>query len=208
VLGGGRDEDNDGDIVTTANMLKYDSTQDTWIQMAPMPAARWAFASCVVGSEIFVFGGEDAERDPQASVFKYDTVTDEWSTLAPMPQPSHGRCVSVLDGLIYTMGAGTNHCDELRFDSASGAWSTLAITLNCRKGGASFVLGGCLYAAGGMDEGASVERYDVATDTWAAVADMLEERRYLCAAVTGYVGLAEEQDLFDSLIAKASRGHL
>jgi N-acetylneuraminic acid mutarotase len=140
VLGGGRDEDNDGDIVTTANMLKYNSTQDTWIQMAPMPAARWAFASCVVGSEILVFGGEDAERDPQASVPKYDTVTDEWSTLAPMPQPSHGRCVSVLDGLIYTMGAGTNHCDELRFDSASGAWSTLAPTISERDNGASFVL--------------------------------------------------------------------
>jgi hypothetical protein len=67
-------------------------------------------------------------------------------------------------------------------------------------------VGGCLYAAGGQGGSESVERYDVASDTWTAVADMLEGRRLFGAVTTGSAGPVEEQDLFDSLIAKASSG--
>jgi hypothetical protein len=40
-----------------ATVLKYDSTQGTWTQVAPMPEARYDAAGCAVGSDIFVFGG-------------------------------------------------------------------------------------------------------------------------------------------------------
>ncbi len=50
----------------------------------------------------------------------------------------------------------------------------------------------------------SVERYDVATDTWTAVEDMIEGRGFHCAVtIKSAAGPAEDQDLFDSLIAKA-----
>jgi hypothetical protein len=49
-----------------------------------------------------------------------------------------------------------------------------------------------------------VERYDVTSNTWTSVADMLQARLYFCAVTIGSVGPTEEQDLFDSLIAKAS----
>jgi hypothetical protein len=80
-------------------------------------------------------------------------------------------------------------------------------TSKVRQGGFSFVVGGCLYAAGGIiDDGdASVERYDVASNMWTAVADMLHARNSCGAVTIGSTGPAEEQDLFDSLIAKASR---
>jgi hypothetical protein len=42
----------------------------------------------------------------------------------------------------------------------------------------------------------------VATDMWVDVADMLEERQSFGAVTIGCVGLIEEQDLFDALIAK------
>jgi transcription termination factor Rho len=64
------------------------------------------------------------------------------------------------------------------------------------------VLGGCLYAAGGQLDALSVERYDTTTNTWTAVEDMLDERRSFGAVTIGSPGPAEEQDLFDSLIAK------
>jgi hypothetical protein len=44
----------------------------------------------------------------------------------------------------------------------------------------------------------------VAINTWAAMANMLEERYFFCAVTNRSAGRAEEQDLFDSLIAKAS----
>jgi hypothetical protein len=67
------------------------------------------------------------------------------------------------------------------------------------------VLGGILYAAGGRahSEISSVECHDVATDTWTSVADMLEGRSLFNAVTIESAGPAEEQDLFDTLIAKA-----
>jgi hypothetical protein len=160
-----------------------------------------------VGADIYVFGGR-INRISQASVFKYDTVADEWSILAPMPQACAYHCAIVLDGLIYIVGVGDTETEVLRFDPASGVWSTLAPTLNARHRSASFVLGGCIHAAGGMESECSVERYDVTSDTWTHVADMLAGR-YLCRAVTiGSAGPAEDQDLFDSLIAKAANERL
>jgi cobyric acid synthase len=67
------------------------------------------------------------------------------------------------------------------------------------------VVGRSLYAAGGADEMSTVERYDVASDTWTTVADMLEGRSRYRAVTIGSAGSPEELDLFDSLIAKASR---
>jgi hypothetical protein len=195
----------------TAKVVKYDSVQGTWSEVAPMPVAKHMLAVCAIGSDIFVFGGYGsrykAQFGDQDSVFKYDTVADAWSTLAPMPQGSYFHSASVLDGLAYVVGAGHSGREVLRFDPASGAWSTLASTLSKRQFGSCFELGGCLYAAGGMDQAeSSVERYDVAATMWTAVAaDMIEGRRIFGAVTIGSTGPAEDQNLFDVLIAKASR---
>jgi hypothetical protein len=62
-----------------------------------------------------------------------------------------------------------------------------------------------LYAAGGeRSSNSSVYRYDAVTNTWTAAADMLEGRRGLGAVTIGSAGPADEQDLFDALIVKAS----
>jgi N-acetylneuraminic acid mutarotase len=73
-----------------------------------------------------------------------------------------------------------------------------------REGSVSFVVGGSLYVMGGSIHATSVERYDVASNTWTIMANTLSGRRYFCA-VTMSAGPVEEQDLFDSLIAKSSR---
>jgi hypothetical protein len=124
-----------------------------------------------------------------------------------MPSANFGHSASVLDGLIYIVGAGTTRLEVLRFDPMSGVWSTLASTLNSQWGCSSFVLDGCLYAAGGAQNlVSSVECYDVDAETWTvAAANMHEVRAYFGAVTIGSVGPAEEQDLFDSLIAKATR---
>jgi hypothetical protein len=59
-------------------------------------------------------------------------------------------------------------------------------------------------AGGDGSSSSSVKRYDVATDTWTAVANVLEGRLYSCAVTIGSADPAEEQDLFNSLIAKAA----
>jgi hypothetical protein len=187
-----------------ASVLKFDTTQGTWSIVAPMPASRSAFAACAVGSDIYVFGGFDDRA--QASVFKYDTVANEWRTLALMPCASCHHSVSVLGSLIYIVGAGATHKEVFCFDPALTAWSMLTPTLVERDRGVSFVVGGFLYTAGGSFlSSASMERYDVANNTWNLVMNMLEGRCEFGAAVSfGSAGPAEDQDLFDSLIDKAS----
>jgi hypothetical protein len=205
VLGGTAGEDD----VTTPSVIKFDSVQGTWSDVAPMPSARSVAAACAVGNDILVFGGDDDEEYSQDSLFKYDTEADEWSNLAPMPYLSsryNRYSASVHGGLVCIIGFRSDNNDFFSFDPASGAWSTLAPTLHNRSSGTSFVLAGCLYAAGGFEpsSSASLERYNVASDTWAAMADFSEGRSSCCAVTIGSSGLGGEQNLFDSLIAKAS----
>jgi hypothetical protein len=135
---------------------------------------------------------------------KYDTLADDWTTPALMPHGSSCHSTSICNGLVYIIGAGADDHEVLRFDPASAEWTMLAPTLKRGSNRATFVLGGSLYVGGGgtLRERSSVERYDVANDTWTAVADMLEGRLAYSAVAIGCVGLAEEQDLFDSLIDK------
>jgi N-acetylneuraminic acid mutarotase len=192
---------------TVASVFKFDSTQDMWSVVEPMPEPRKLHAVCSIGSNIYVFGGRFDHEDHTSS-FKLDTRTETntWSTLEPMPLPSSRstHSVSVLDDdQVYIVGAGYDGEGVLRLDTASGSWSMPGATSSNKHGSATFVVGGCLYVAGGIGNSSSVERYDVASDTWTAMADMFNGREVLCAVTIGSVEAAEDQDLFDSLIAKA-----
>jgi hypothetical protein len=108
-------------------------------------------------------------------------------------------------------GIWINSNDFFSLDPVSGVWSALAPTLHNRYRGTSFVLAGYLYAAGGIHPPSisSVERYDVASDTWTVMVGFIEDRSSSCAVTIGSSGPAEEQDLFDLLITKASsKAHL
>jgi hypothetical protein len=194
--------------VSTASVLKFDSVLGAWTEVAPMPDVRSSCAACSIGSDIYVFGGETTDSEAQVSVFKYDTIRNTWGILAPMPSPACYHSASILDGLVYIVGAAPSSEETLRYDPASDAWSTLAPCLTEKPIGTSFVLGGSLYAAGGPRNSASMERYDVDTDTWTVVANMLEGRSAFCSVTIGSAGPVEEEDLFDRLIATAmSRIH-
>jgi hypothetical protein len=122
-----------------------------------------------------------------------------------MPFACKHHSAQVLDGLVYIVGVDDGFM-TLRFDPETGEWRTPAPTLTNGRFGSSFVLRGILYAAGGQGAPSNVERYDVASDTWTAVANMHESRHLFSAVTVASMGPAEEQGLFDSLIAKAERG--
>jgi N-acetylneuraminic acid mutarotase len=189
----------------TASVLKSDGADGSWSEAVPMPAPRERFASCAYKSSIYVFGGSDARSVGQASVFKFDIEANKWSRQAPMPHICTYHHASILNGEVYIVGAGYNGREVLRFNFATNAWSTLVQTIYRRDRGVSFVLADSLYAAGGEDGSAreSMERYDLAANTWTVVAEMLEGRSLCRAICIEHEGSTEEQDLFDSLIAKA-----
>jgi hypothetical protein len=191
--------------------FKYDCAQDSWSEAAPKPEARIGFAACAVGTDVYVFGGEDENGERQGSVLKYDTVANEWTSLSPMPQSCACHSACTLGGLVYIVGVGSRGQEALCFDPISDAWDEIAPTLFNRKLAASFVVGGTLYAAGGIMHWDRMERYDVARNEWTEVepiegteVEPIEARHSCCAVTIGSMGPPEEEDLFDSLIAKAS----
>jgi hypothetical protein len=188
-----------------ANVLKYDSIEDTWSVVAPILKSRLNVSACAVGSDIYVFGGNNDSIE-QTSVFKYDTVADTWSTLAPMPHSLVNQSACVRDGLVYLMGQRESTYESFQFDPLSGAWSILApsVSVNRGLGAQHFILAGSICVAGGTTYSRDVKRYDAVSNTWIAVGDMLEGRWSFCAVSIGSGGSAVEQNIFDSLIAKAS----
>jgi hypothetical protein len=187
---------------TEESVLQFNSVEGTWSVVAPMPVPRDKFASCAYMSDIYIFGGYDERGDAPGAVFKFDTMANEWSTQTPMPTECGCCSASLIDDKVYITGAGVRGCDVLCFDFATDQWSTLAHTIYDRTYSVSFVLARCLYVAGGGDYvNASVERYDVVTTTWTAVAHMLEGRLSFGAVCIKSEDPAEEQDLFDALIA-------
>jgi hypothetical protein len=185
-----------GEDDNNASLLKFDSTQGTWSEMTPMPDACSNLSACAFEGGIYVFSSGFARR---SSVLGYDIVDNAWSRLGPMPgiYPFE-LSASMMDEMVYLVCANEVH----QFDPNLGVWSSLAPTLH-ESPSVCFVLEDCLYAAGGRVQNSSVERYDLASNTWTLVADMLEGRDEF-SALTLTSTIISEENLFDSMIAKAS----
>jgi N-acetylneuraminic acid mutarotase len=211
-------EEEEDDYRPTDSMLKFDIRTELWTEMTSKWNGRGIPAVCVLGSAIYIFGGDEwdahahSNRAETSTTFRINTETEQWSMLAPMPQPktAHGACV--LNGLIYVIGGFQDGCalDSVhRFDPATNTWSTLASMTFARATLQTFVLDGSIYAIGGWNSSPEralrmVERYDVSSDTWTVVSDMaMGVGRSSFGAVV--MGGPQEVDLFDSLVAKARR---
>jgi N-acetylneuraminic acid mutarotase len=189
----------------------YDFATNTWTQEPPMPAARkrTRFASCVVGTHIYIIGGvtttSGSQRPASRLVDIYDTVTKTWSTGPDMlitilnNGVLDAKCAHV-SGKVYLMGGRTglnyggtgddtiNHTYEL--DIQTGVWTRKRDmpTENSEMGIA--VYDGCIYTFGGYRETSTagtltvdnIYMYDPSTDTWTNKRKM-GAARSACAAV-------------------------
>jgi hypothetical protein len=206
---GGIEVDEDEGERTVSSVQKYDCRMQTWSEVARMPAERDNFGACMLGSDIYIFGGNDDNETTTSTTYRYCTETNKWATLAPMPEAKSQHSVSVLDGLIYIMGGWDSYVNTMstvhRFDTVANLWSAVAPMSVARTSLRSFVLGGSIYAVGGYGGGkrlSSMERYSVASDSWSEVlGGEIGQKR----STFGALVVRLEMDLFDSLIAKAKK---
>lgn len=192
------------------SVLRYDSSADSWSEVAPMPEVAYCAAACVAGTDVYVFSGMDNGQATN-TVFRYDTVTDEWSKLAPKREARIWCQTCVLDNMVYVVGGFPPTIalvsSVCRLDPVAGSWSTVA-TMSRRRGRFGMcVLGGCMYAAGKRGREQTMGKYDPDTDSWSDVSPMLGGgRKTFCAqSVTTRAEIVEE-NVFDSLVAKAEAG--
>jgi N-acetylneuraminic acid mutarotase len=104
ILGNGVDsEDMDEPLSNFNRNEMYDPETDKWTVKQPMLNKRSATAAASANGQIYVFGGEDAEK-AMDSVEKYDPVTNKWTYEPSMPSPRMGLDAITVDNKIYTVG--------------------------------------------------------------------------------------------------------
>jgi hypothetical protein len=167
---GGVEQDEEGGDETVNSVLKFDCRMQTWSEMAPMPGERDNAGACVIGGDIYIFGGRTHDGVPTSTTYRFRTDTNEWTTLAPMPQATCGHSVCVLKGLIYLIGGGDIVSSVHRFNPVANLWSAVAPMSVARTELGSFVMGGNIYAVGGSIGASrfrwsSMERYSVDSDS-------------------------------------------
>jgi N-acetylneuraminic acid mutarotase len=155
VFGGGS-PDAEGFNRCSRQVFEYDTSTMTFAPKADMPRAISAFASCVVGSRVFVFGGSDDDAQALSSTLVYETLTDVWSELGPMPDARFGLdCQAVgTDVFVFGGDSGSDFADDgldtnEKYDSSAGSWTSVRPMPGIRCFFSSAVSAGRIYVFGG-----------------------------------------------------------
>jgi N-acetylneuraminic acid mutarotase len=86
----------------------YNPTTGTWANGPSLPSPRYGAAAAVIGSQLYVIGGDGGPTRPQEvgtnTVFRYDATTSTWTTLAPVSSPRYASGAAVMRGMIYAAG--------------------------------------------------------------------------------------------------------
>jgi PKD repeat protein/subtilisin-like proprotein convertase family protein len=147
VIGGTSDA---GGATPTDTNFRYNTADNTWSTMTPMPAALAEIDGVAIGGMIYIPGA-----DPDSNTYVYDTATDTWSVIpanggyaAPVQYQvvAIGTDLYVLGGIIG--GASTTGVWIL--DTTTGTWSAGVPMQNSRTSFSAAAIGGNIYVAGGV----------------------------------------------------------
>ena len=137
-----------------------------WAARTPLPEARSRHAAVLVGDQVYVLGGEDADGRTLDSVTAYDLRFNRWRDLPPMPEPLANHGAAALDGRIYVVGGSANSAsndgeislrDKLYVldlpegDDQPGGWQEVGGLPYPVAGALLAENDGALYLAGGWD---------------------------------------------------------
>lgn len=90
------------------NNLSYDTINDNWTAIAPIPVGRTYTQPNVVDGKIYVIGGFVSAGFWGGAILSsnwaYTPENDSWSIMAPIPTAVANYASSVVDGKIYIIG--------------------------------------------------------------------------------------------------------
>eukprot|EP00656_Telonema_subtile_P052398 TRINITY_DN7301_c0_g1_i2.p2 TRINITY_DN7301_c0_g1~~TRINITY_DN7301_c0_g1_i2.p2 ORF type:complete len:171 (-),score=32.52 TRINITY_DN7301_c0_g1_i2:47-559(-) len=116
------------------SVVVLDPVSGTWSTAAPLPTPRCGHQCALVGSLLYVVGGENGSQKDLDSVAVLDTVTGTWSTAAPLPTPRSDHQLAVGGNLLYVVGRGMEGGIDVNLecldsaevlDTVNGTWGTL-----------------------------------------------------------------------------------
>ncbi len=167
----------------TARAFRLSPGDDSWREIAAMPAPRAQAAAVAVGAKIYVVGGANGDRLVSAT-YVYDAASDRWSTAASIPTPRDHLAAAGLGGRVCAVGGrrlsllqnlATFEC----YDPRTDAWTKLKDAPTARGGVGAAVVGTKLVFVGGeqpLGTFKEVEVYDEVTTTWAKAPDLPTSR--------------------------------
>jgi len=171
---------------------RYDTVNDTWVELAPMPTARQNHAAVATGGKCYVIGGQDGLGPLIAVLEIYDPLSDNWSSGADLPFGRQAHGAVAIEGLIYVVGgtAGPFRNELEVYNPQTDSWASLSPMPTARGFGDAAAMGGKLYVAGGSNGGLSdyldvLEVYDPSSDQWSTLAPIPEALYYNAVAVSG-----------------------
>jgi N-acetylneuraminic acid mutarotase len=145
----------------------YNPATDQWSTRSPLPTALTESRACVVGDEIYVFGGWTL-AGPERSILTYNTLSNSWTAKSPMQttRSSAFDCVT-LDGTVYLVGGtALDHAIDGtidRYDPFVETWASPIRMPTPRSFLSATVVGRRVFTIGGLAQDTSVRPVTVRT---------------------------------------------
>lgn len=164
----------------------------SWREIAAMPAPRSQGAAVAIGARIYIVGGAESGR-LVAPTYVYDTATDRWTTAAPIPTPRDHLAAAAFDGRVCAIGGRrlsmlqnlpTFEC----YDPAADAWRSMPDAPTARGGLGAATIGNRLFVVGGeqpLGTFKEVDIFDSATVRWTRGPDLPTARHGLGVLAVG-----------------------
>lgn len=83
----------------------FDISTLKWSRTTDIPVGRGGFASAVIGTDIYTFGGEYTWTCLE-QVERFNTLTSRWEILSGLPEGRHGIIAGVIDSQIHLVSGG------------------------------------------------------------------------------------------------------
>ena len=138
-----------GNTPTSTN-FRYNTVNNTWQTMTPMPVALDSIDGAVINDKIYIPGGGD-----DSNTYVYDIAADSWTTI-----PANGGYIArqqyqvvAIGTDLYVLGglegnASTNRVWKL--DTITQTWSESIPMLKSRTSFSAAAINGTIYVAGGV----------------------------------------------------------
>ncbi|MBK9262123.1 MAG: hypothetical protein IPM54_20255 [Polyangiaceae bacterium] len=117
------------DVVNLIEVIDcYDTVADTWSTIPSFPVKLVAVQRPLAthGRDIYVFGAEDAMKNPKAA-YVYEDAKGAWTELPSMPEQCWLNHPMIIGDKIYLFDCGSNNKQYLllAYDIVGATWSTL-----------------------------------------------------------------------------------
>jgi N-acetylneuraminic acid mutarotase len=169
-------------------------THNSWSSGTPMPTAVFQPAVGVLGSLIYVVGGESGSG-PISNTQIYHATTNTWSTGGSLPTSLNGGMGAVVKGTLYVIGGSTNGSATQTnavwaYSTKTKTWTAKAAMPTARQDAAIVVEKSIIYVIGGYNASiggylATVESYNPLTNTWTEEAPLLSAKGEIAAGLLG-----------------------